>query len=309
MSHPIIFIVGPTAVGKTEVTLALSKRIPLEVVSCDSMQVYKEMEVISCKPSRKLRKELPHHMVDVVSVKEDYSVADYARGARLAIKNILDGEARLPCVVGGSGLYMSVLLDGLFTQNAQDSEMREALKNEAQALGSQCLHDRLKKIDAAAAAKIHPNDTRRIIRALEVFQLTQKPISQWQKERSGLWGKFPIGIFCLNRQRPELYQRIDRRVEMMFERGLVKEVQGLLKYKLSKTAGGVIGIKEVKGYLDGEYALDAAKALVKQDTRRYAKRQLTWFRKDQRLQWLEIDIKEAAEETAEKILLTLEKKK
>lgn len=281
--------------------------MPLEVVSCDSMQVYKEMEIISCKPAPSLRKKLPHHMVDVVSVVEDYSVAEYEKGAAAAIKKIISGGSA-PCIVGGSGLYMSVLLDGLFTQETKDQQIREALKREAESLGSQLLYARLKNLDAAAAAKIHPNDRRRIIRALEIFQLTQRPISQWQKERQGLWGGYPIKIFCLNLPRQELYARINRRVEKMFALGLVNEVKQLLKRNLSKTASGAIGIQEIKGYFNGACALDEAKERVKQNTRRYAKRQLTWFRKDQRLQWQEINRGETAQQTAEKIFLNLKDK-
>lgn len=301
MANPIIFIVGPTAVGKTEVAARLSEQIPIEIINCDSMQVYKQMQIISCKPSVGLRKQVSYHLLDVVSVEEEYSVADYEKGARPVINKILDGR-RTPCIVGGSGLYMSILLDGLFAESGQDQKLREVLKNEAKTYGNEYLHERLQKVDKEAAAKIHPNDLRRIIRALEVFELTKQPISQLQKQRSGVWGKFPVKIFCLTRPREELYKRINARVEEMFRQGVAEEVKELLKYKLSKTAAAVIGINEIKGYLDGNYNIKEAMLLMQQNSRRYAKRQLTWFRKDKRLQWLEIKPTEDSRIVAQKIL-------
>lgn len=305
MAQPIIFIVGPTATGKTEVAASLSSKIPIEIVSCDSMQVYKEMNIISCKPAVELRKQIPHHLLDVVSVEKDYSVADYEREARLVINRILDDGRRHPCVVGGSGLYMSVLLDGLFSGGKTDARLREILKNEAEVYGQEYLYERLKRVDKEAAAKIHPHDLRRVIRALEVFKLTQQPISQLQKKRSGLWGNFAVKIFCLCRPRPELYSRINSRVAEMFKQGGVEEVKSLLKLNLSRTAKAVIGIKEIKGYLDGDYDLAEAEREIAQNSRRYAKRQLTWFKKDKRLVWLEIGSEENSQVVAQKILDSL----
>jgi tRNA dimethylallyltransferase len=301
-ASPIIFIVGPTASGKTEVAAALAEKIPLEIVSCDSMQVYREMNIISCKPSARLRKNIPHHLLDVVSAQEDYSVADYGKRARLVIKKILDDGQHHACVVGGSGLYMSVLLDGLFAGGKTDIKLREALKNEAQIRGKEYLYKRLQEVDEAAAAKIHPHDLRRIIRALEVFELTSQPISQLQKQRQGLWGNFEIKIFCLDRPREELYARINSRVAGMFKQGAVEEVKTLLKLNLSQTAKAVIGIGEIKGYLDGYYDLAEAEQRIAQNSRHYAKRQLTWFRKDKRLQWIEIEAGETAKRTATRII-------
>lgn len=304
MAQPIIFIVGPTASGKTEVAVSLSEKIPIEIIGCDSMQVYKEMNIISCKPPVEFRKKIPHHLLDVVSAEKDYSVADYEKEARLVIDKILDGP-HFPCVVGGSGLYMSVLLDGLFSVGKTDARLREVLKNEAEVYGQEYLYKRLQSVDKKAAAKIHPHDLRRVIRALEVFELTQQPISRLQKERSGLWGNFAVKIFCLSRPREELYGRINSRVAGMFKQGIVEEVKTLLKLNLSQTARAVIGIKEIKGYLDGDYDLAEAERRMAQNSRRYAKRQLTWFRKDQRLQWLEIKSGETPETVANQIVKLL----
>jgi len=301
MEEKIIFIVGPTAVGKTEIACALSEKLSIEIISCDSMQVYQEMNIISCKPSVELRKKIPQHLLDMVSVEDDYSVADYEREVRKNIEQIISHK-NTPYVVGGSGLYMSILLDGLFSEGKQDLKLREVLKNEAQAYGNEYLYERLKKVDEEAAKKIHPHDLRRIIRALEVYELTKTPISSLQKLRKGLASEYSTRIFCLNRPREELYNRIDSRVEEMFKRGLVEEVKKLLKLKLSRTAVAVIGIKEIKSFLDGLCDLAEAKRLMQQASRRYAKRQLTWFRKDKRLEWLEISEKETPQETAGRII-------
>ena len=190
----------------------------------------------------------------------------------------------------------------MFSEGRQDLKLREVLKSEAQIYGNEYLYERLKKVDEVAAQKIHPHDLRRVIRALEVYELTKIPISSLQKLRKGLYGEYPVKIFCLNRPRGELYGRIDSRVEEMFKRGLVEEVKKLLKLKLSRTAAAVIGIKEIKGFLDGHYDLAEAKRLMQRASRRYGKRQLTWFRKDKRLQWLEISEKETPQETADRII-------
>jgi tRNA dimethylallyltransferase len=195
-------------------------------------------------------------------------------------------KGKMPLFVGGTGLYMSILLDGIFKAKAEDKNIREKLYKQVRTLNSQYLYERLKKVDPQAARKIHPHDTRRIVRALEVFETTGRPISHFQKQRSGLSDKYDIKIFCLNMPRKKLYRRIEERVEKMFKKGLIKEVRELLKLKLSKTAAYAIGIKELKGYFDGLYDLAEAKRLIKRNTRLYAKRQLTWFRKDKRINWI-----------------------
>jgi tRNA dimethylallyltransferase len=247
-----------------------------------------------------LRKRLPHYLIDAVCADKGYNVSRYAREAGRRIKEIIS-RRKTPLVVGGSGLYMSVLVDGIFKAKAESKILRRRLYKQAEEYGSPYLHRRLKKIDAAAAAKIHPNDTKRIIRALEVYYVTGKPISDLQKQRQGLGDVFDARIFCLNANKDELYKRIDKRVEKMFKNGLAAEVKRLLKLKLSKTASFAIGIRELKGYFAGEYGLDEAKALMKRNTRLYAKRQLTWFRKDKRVKWIEVGDKEKPGEIAEKI--------
>lgn len=284
----IIFIVGPTAVGKTSLALLLAKKIKGEIISCDAMQVYKEVNIASNKPSPKIRQLIPHHLIDVVSISKSYNVVAFRKTALKTIRNI-HRKNKIPIIVGGSGLYMNVLLDGIFEGAKKDLKLRLRLQKEAEEKGREFLYERLKRLDLKAAQKIHPNDTKRIIRALEVYLINKKPISQLQKKRQGLWGKYDIKIFALVRSRARLYERINERVERMFEDGLVDEMKNLLKRPWSPTASALIGVKEVKGFLKGEYNLERAKYLMKLHTRRYAKRQLTWFRKDKRLHWINLE--------------------
>jgi len=282
----IIFIVGPTAIGKTEIAVILAKKLNAEIISCDSMQIYKGMNVISSSPAFRLRRKIPHHLISCVKPDKEYNVAKYRRSALKAIRQILI-KNKTPLFVGGTGHYMSILIDGIFKAGPRNQKMRQELFKEAQEKGNMFLYERLTKIDPEAAAKIHPHDTKRIVRALEVFQTTGKPISELQKQRNGLQDKYDIRIFCLNMPRDKLNKRIEARVDRMFGLGLVREVKKLLKSKLSKTAAYAIGIRELKGHFDGLYNLEEAKALIKRHSRLYAKRQLTWFRKDKRIEWIE----------------------
>ncbi len=281
----IIFIVGPTAIGKTQVAFVLAQKVAGEIVSCDSMQIYKEITITSNKPSSQVLKKIPHHLIDIVSVEEEFDVAAYYRLAVRAV-NAIHKKNKIPIVAGGSGMYMQVLLDGIFESGPKNLKLRQELEQKAVEKGNDYLYEELKMVDPQAAAKIHPHDTRRIIRALEVFLSDKKPISELQKEREGLWGKFDIAVFALNCPRENLYARINERVDKMFTKGLVKEVQRLSHLPLSQTARNLIGVKEVLGFLNAEYGLERAQYLMKLNTRHFAKRQLTWFRKDKRLKWI-----------------------
>ena len=280
----IIFILGPTAVGKTGYALKLAKRISAEIISCDSMQVYKGMDIVSSKPSISIRRVIPHHLIDIISAKKEYNASVYRRKALKAIKAILE-KKKTPLFVGGTGLYANAVLDGIFKGPGEDKRIRRRLYLQAEERGTKQLYQRLLRVDPQAARKIHANDLKRIIRALEVWINTKKPISQWQKERQGITKDYNVEIYCLYQPRQKLYSRINQRVEQMLRRGLVDEVANLLKAGLSKTASCAIGIKEIKGYLEGRYNLDETKDLIKRHTRQYAKRQLTWFRKDKRIKW------------------------
>lgn len=300
MKERIIFLVGPTAVGKTRIAGCLAKKLNAEIISCDSMQIYKGMNILTSKPPGDLRKIISHHLIDIISPDEEYNVSRYYREVSRKIKEILR-KSKTPLIVGGTGMYMSILLDGIFKFGHKPSSIRSRLNQEAKEKGSGYLYDKLKDKDPVAASKIHPHDTKRIVRALEVYEATGKPISALQKQRKGLVCEYEIKIFCLNRERHKLYQRIDERVERMFAQGLICEVKRLLKLKLSKTARCAIGIKEVKGFLNGSLNLKQAKSLIQKNTRNYAKRQLTWFRKDKRINWVELEDKEKPQQTANRI--------
>jgi len=297
--NKLIFLVGPTAAGKTEIAVLLAKKLNAEIISCDSMQVYKGMDIITSKPDEAIKQKAPHYLIDIISPTKEYNVSRYRRDALRYIKHILS-KKKVPLLVGGTGLYMSILIDGIFKEKTQCPQVRRHFYKEAQQYGSKFLYEQLQKVDSQAAAKIHPNDTRRIVRALEVFKATGKPISQLQKQRSGLAKDYDIRIFCLNMERDALYKRVDERVDKMFALGLKAEAGSLLKKKLSKTASLAIGIRELKGYFDGLYDLEEAKRLIKRNTRQYAKRQLTWFKKDKRIEWIDIG-KDKPKEVADNI--------
>jgi len=300
MKQKVIFVVGPTAVGKSKVGISLAKKIKAEIISCDSMQVYKGMEIISSQPSLSERKEVPHHLIGIIPASKDYNVSVYRKKAVLCIKEII-GRGNVPLFVGGTGLYMSVVIDGIFNKKAEDLELRQRLYAQALKSGNEVLYARLKEVDPSAASKIHLNDLKRIIRALEVFVVTGKPISQLQKKRKGLFDQFDVCIFCLNMERSLLYEKIEERVEKMFQEGIVDEVKKLLKKKLGRTAQCAIGVRELKGYFNGEYSLDEAKRRITRNTCLYSKRQLTWFRKDKRICWIEIGKNQSPDRISQEI--------
>lgn len=298
----IIFIVGPTAVGKTAVAVQLAAQLKGEIISCDAMQVYKEVDVACAKPTIDELKTIKHYCLNLVSVTEDFDVAKYRQFALDAIEAI-HKKNKIPIVVGGSGMYMSVLLDGIFEQAAKNDALREQLEGQIKKEGTGVLHERLKILDPQAAAKIHMNDAKRIVRALEVIDTTQKPISHLQQKRQGLWGQYEIKIFGLERPRTQLYSRVEERVDQMFEHGLVEEIKKISKKTLSPTAKTLIGVPEVQGYLHEEYDLAQAKYLMKLHTRHYVKRQMTWFRRDKRIEW--VQVKGSTEELVETIMKEL----
>ena len=286
MKEKIIFLVGPTASGKTDLAVKLAKINNAEIISCDSMQVYKGMKIISSQPGIGLQKAIPQHLISFISPEKEFNVSEFRKKALAKIKTIIK-KGKIPLFVGGSGLYMSVLVDGIFEIKAENQALREKLYQEAQKFGSNYLHEKLNKVDAQAASKIHPHDTRRIVRALEVFATTGKRISELQKLRKGIIDQYDVRIFGLAVDRDILKKRIALRTAKMFKQGLIKEVKKLLKKKLSKTAGVAIGLREIKGYLEGKYDLAEAKRQMIQNTCLYAKRQMTWFNKDKRIQWIE----------------------
>jgi len=279
-----VFLVGPTGVGKTEASVWLAKRVNAEIVSADSMSVYRGMDIGAAKATPREREEVRHHLIDVVEPTEPFSVGTYRKLATAAIEDI-HRRGKLALVCGGTGLYVRSLVDGLFEGPEADWGLRDELLAEAERKGPEVLHARLREVDPEAAEKLSPKDVRRLVRALEVHSETRRPISQLQVQ----WKRKSrtVPIFGLTMGREALYERIEQRVEEMFRHGLVEETKRLLERGLreNRTAMQAIGYKEVVRFLDGEYSLNEAKTVLKRNTRRYAKRQLTWFRKDDRIRW------------------------
>jgi len=304
MKERLVFLVGPTAIGKTGISIELAGLINGEIVSCDSMQVYKGMDTGTSKPDKGLIARIPHHMIDVIEPSDEFSVAQFRRMAVKAIEDII-ARGKAPLAVGGSGLYVKVLIYGIFEAPSTDREFRDRLKQEADEFGAEILYKRLEEIDKEAAAGIHPNDQRRILRALEVYEKAKAPISRLKTNTVGLSDKYEIRIFGLNMERPALYKKIEERVDLMFRGGLVEEAKGLMRQKLSLTASQALGYKEVFAFLRGEYNIEETKRLIKRNTRHYAKRQLTWFRRDKRIEWIildeDFDPKEIAKEIWKKL--------
>ncbi len=283
----VVFIVGPTATGKTRLSIRLAGRLGGEIISCDSMQAYKAMPILSQAPSAAERNKVRHHLVGFRDPRREYSVAVFIKSAASLIASIIKRK-KVPIVVGGSGLYMKALVDGLFPSPKADMKFRRAMQAFVSRYGSKRLHAKLAKIDPETALTIHPNDVRRIIRALEVHRSTGRTMTELKAKTKGLKDRYDIKIFALAMPREALYAAIDARVDRMFAGGLLREVKKLKKKKLSKTAKAVLGFKEISGYIDGEYDLAAAKELVKMNTRRFAKRQLTWFGSDHRIRWFDV---------------------
>jgi tRNA dimethylallyltransferase len=304
MKKTIVCLIGPTAAGKTEVALRLAKVINAEIISCDSMQVYKGIDIATSKPTKKQRKSVFHHLIDIINPSQEYNAARFRVSVLKIIANI-HKRGKLPLIVGGCGLYLRALLDGLFLGPGQNLGQRRKFSQQAKRYGIVYLYKRLKDLDPQASRDIHPHDLRRIIRALEVYESTGKPISRLKKKTSGIRDKYDLHLFGLQRPRNKLYSRIEKRVDKMFRRGLVGEIKKLSKRKLSKTATSLLGYKEISGFLKGKYSCNEARDLLKKNTRRYAKRQISWFKREKDVKWIEIEPQDAAETVAEKILQEL----
>lgn len=296
--NKILFIIGPTASGKSGAAIKLAKKINAEIISCDSMQVYKGMDILSQKPLSHQMASVSHYMISVISPNKEFSVADYKSKVEGIIRKI-HMRGKLPLIVGGSGLYVKALVDGLLISKPKDTKLRDKLFALSKKYGNKYLYNRLKKVDPNAAKNIHPNNTRRVIRALEVYKTSGTPISVMKTKTYGLASKYDIiKIFGLKRDRENLYDRINKRVDNMLKSGLLDEVERLKRKKISLTAKAALGYKEIGGYLDGSYAQEEAVELLKRNTRRFAKRQITWFKKDPSITWIEV----AKDDTADKIV-------
>jgi tRNA dimethylallyltransferase len=286
---PLVVIVGPTASGKTVLSLSLAQHFHGEIVNCDSVAVYREFEIGTAKPSRQERALVPHHLLDIANPGDPFTAGDYARLARQALSEITS-RGNLPIVVGGTGLYLRALLDGLFEGPPRSEELRERLRQRATDRGPGYLHRLLRRLDHSAAEKIHPNDDAKIIRALEVRLVTGAPMTElWKQGRDPLQG-FRILRIGLNPDRTALYERIDDRAAAMFDHGLIDEADALGRkheHLGPSSPLGSLGYKQAVQLLTGEIDLAEAIRLAQQGHRNYAKRQMTWFRREPRVHWID----------------------
>ena len=288
MKRPLIILTGPTAVGKTSLSLSLAKELDGEIVSADSMQVYRYMDIGTAKIREEERQGIPHHLIDVLDPWEDFNVVRFQKMAREALEEIWE-RGHIPIVTGGTGFYIQALLyDIHFTENNEDSSLRKDLENYARENGAEALHSRLAEVDEKAASQIHFNNVKRVIRALEFYYQTGKKISEHNEEERKRTSPYDFKYFVLNDEREHLYARINQRVDLMMEEGLVEEVQKLKEMGCDSTMVSMqgLGYKEILSYLEGECTLDEAVYKIKRDTRHFAKRQITWFKRERDVIWL-----------------------
>lgn len=291
MKKPLIILTGPTAAGKTKLSIALAKALNGEIISADSMQVYRYMDIGSAKIKSEEMDGVPHHLVDVLEPMDDFNVVMFQKYAKEAMEKVY-ARGKVPILVGGTGFYIqSVLYDIDFTENDENTELRRELETLAQEKGAQYLHDLLKECDPKAAEEIHANNIKRVIRAIEYNRQTGGKISEHNETERQKESPYASCYFVLTDERAHLYQNIDKRVDIMLEEGLVDEVKHLLEMgcKRETTAMQGLGYKEIIAYLLGEITLEEAVYLIKRDTRHFAKRQLTWFRRERDVIWVEKD--------------------
>ena len=284
---PLVALVGPTAVGKTALSLRLAKEICAEIISVDSVQVFRGLDIGTAKPSLEEQQQVPHHLIDVADPDEPFDVADFVHKA-LGIIRSMTLRGKVPLLVGGSGLYLRSLLEGLAPCPGRDPMVREMLRKISANQGKRALYDLLAGADPEAASRLHPNDTFRIIRALEVYHQTGEPMSMWHRRHKSTSGqRLPCTKIGLVRPRKELYERIDSRVDAMLGAGFLEEVEFLLKkgysYRLKPLQS--LGYRHIIPFLKGKVSFDEAVNQLRRDTRHYAKRQLTWFRADPEIRW------------------------
>ena len=285
----VIVICGPTASGKTALSIELAKKINGEIVSCDSMQIYKEMDIGTAKPTLEEMQGIKHYMIGMISPNERYSVADYKKDAKKAIREILN-KGKVPIVVGGTGLYIDSLIYEIEYQDIEfDKEYREHLEKEVKEKGLEELYNVAKEIDPEAIEKISKNDKKRILRILEIYHATGENKTEQERKSRQKEVEYDYKVYALNMDREKLYDRINKRVDKMIEEGLIQEVEKIYKkYNDFPTAMQGLGYKEVVEYLEGKLTKEEMIEKIKQETRRYAKRQLTWFRKNKQTIWLDV---------------------
>ncbi len=286
-------MVGPTASGKTGLAVELAKALDGEIISADSMQIYKGLSIASAAPTREEMQGIPHHLIEFLDTNDAFTVADYTALARQKINEVA-ARGKTPIIAGGTGLYINSLVDNIeFIEQDTDTSVRERLTNEYKALGGETMLERLREIDPDAAASLHPSNDRRIIRALEIYELTGRTLTEQNiLSRQNESPYIPVMIGLNYTDRGVLYERINKRVDIMLENGLLEEARGAFDRRTSATDGAVqaIGHKEFFDFFEGKITLDEAVELLKRSTRRYAKRQLTWFLRDSRINWIYPDV-------------------
>lgn len=291
MKKPLVVILGPTAVGKTDISIEIAKKVNGEIISADSMQIYKHMNIGTAKPKIEEMQNIKHYLIDEIEPDEEFNVAIFQKKALKYIDDIFKNN-KIPIVVGGTGLYINSLVYPLdFTDGITNWDYRNKLNAIAEDKGNEHLHNLLNKIDPDSALSIHPNNRKRVIRALEVYEETGKTMSYFKNRPQNKDNPFNLLMIGLNMERQLLYERINKRVDLMMEEGLIQEVKNILHMGYNKDLISMYGLgyKEVINYLEGKYTLEEAIYILKRDTRRFAKKQLTWFRRDDRIHWFHVD--------------------
>ena len=288
---PMIILTGPTAVGKTDLSIQLAKAINGEIISADSMQVYRHMDIGSAKVTPEEMDGVPHHLIDVLEPEEEFNVVVFQKLAKEALTGIYE-RGHIPIIVGGTGFYIQALLYDIdFTENDGDTAIRRELEKLAQTQGAGCLHQMLQEIDPESAASIHQNNVKRVIRAIEFYRQTGKKISLHNEQEREKQSPYQFLYYVLDTDRKTLYERIDRRVDLMMEHGLVDEVKHLADMGCTRDMVSMqgLGYKEILDYLSGEIPLEEAVYILKRDTRHFDKRQITWFKRERDVRWLELE--------------------
>ena len=306
----MVVLTGPTAVGKTELSIQLAQKLDGEIISADSMQIYQKMDIGTAKIRKEEMDGISHHLIDVLDPSEEFNVARFQEMAKDALAGIYR-RGRIPLIVGGTGFYIQGLLYDIdFTKEEQDFRYRENLQKKAKEEGAQAIHKMLQAVDPASAQKIHPNNIKRVIRALEFYHLNGRKISEHNEQESRKESPYRFAYFVLNQNRTTLYERINHRVDLMLEAGLVEEVRRLKEAGYGKNLVSMqgIGYKEVLDYLDGKMTLEETADQIKKDTRHFAKRQLTWFGREKEVIMIDKDKYETEEEILEHMLGILKEK-
>lgn len=289
IKRPLVILTGPTAVGKTALSIALAKAVGGEIISADSMQVYRRMDIGSAKITREEMAGVPHHLIDVLEPTEEFNVVVFQKLAKRAVEEIY-GRGHIPIVVGGTGFYIQALLYDIdFTENDEDTALRQSLEEQARREGPEALYERLRAVDPESCESIHAHNIKRVIRAIEFYEKTGKKISEHNREQRQNVSPYHFAYFVLTDSRDRIYQRINERVDLMMAQGLAEEVRALRESGCRRDMVSMqgLGYKEILSALEGEISMEEAVYLIKRDTRHFAKRQLTWFRREKEVIWID----------------------